>query len=159
MDAHELKTALKAYGHEVGLDLIGIAPAEPFFAEKDRLERRKAAGLGPNPYEHQEIDARVYPDRLLPGVQSIIAVGISYLMADEAPPPPQGGPQLKGWLSRYCRGQDYHHVLKGMLTRVAAWLEEQVPGARLLVHVDTGPPWTGPWLSGPVSASSASTPT
>jgi epoxyqueuosine reductase len=141
MDPNELTAALKAYGREVGLDLIGIAPAEPFLAEKDRLERRKAAGLGPNPYEHQEIDARVYPDKLLPGVRSIIAAGISYLMEDETPsPPPDGGPQLTGWLSRYCRGQDYHHVLKGMLTKVAGWLEEQVPGSTVLVHVDTGPP-------------------
>ncbi len=138
MDPQELKAALKAYAVEVGLDLIGVAPAEPFLAEKERLERRQAAGLGPNPFECQEIEPRVYPDRLLPGVRSIIAGGISYLMPGEEPP--QEGSAPRGWLSRYCRGQDYHHLLKAMLQKVARWLEEQVPGARTLVYVDTGPP-------------------
>lgn len=138
MDGNALKRALKAYAQSVGLDLIGVAPAHPFTVEQERLERRAAAGLGPNPFEHQEIAPRVTPDLLLPGVQSILAGGISYLMADE--PPHADAPALRGWLSRYCRGQDYHHLLRERLTLVARWLEEQVPGTRTLVHVDTGPP-------------------
>lgn len=132
----QLKTALKAFAREAGLDLIGVAPAEPFLTDKERLLRRKEEGRGPNPYEHQEIDPRVHPDLLLPGVRSIIAGGISYLMEDDASP--AEGP--RGWLSRYCRGQDYHHLLKARLERVAKWLQEQVPGATALVYVDTGPP-------------------
>ncbi|HWI61410.1 MAG TPA: tRNA epoxyqueuosine(34) reductase QueG [Symbiobacteriaceae bacterium] len=131
----DLKEALKAYAREAGLDLIGVAPAAPFTRDEERLRRRQEAGLGPNPYEYQEIEPRVYPDKLLPGVRSIIAGGISYLMEDE---PPREG--LTGWLSRYCRGLDYHQILKERLQRVAAWLEGQVPGARTLVYVDTGPP-------------------
>jgi epoxyqueuosine reductase len=137
----QIKEQMKAFAREAGLDLLGVAPAEPFLQEKERLERRRERGFGPNPYEYQEIEPRVYPDRLLPGVQSIIAGGISYLMEDEVPPPPsEDGPALRGWLSRYCRGLDYHQILKERLTRVAKWLEEQVPGARTLVYVDTGPP-------------------
>lgn len=132
-----LKAELVAYSAQVGLDLVGVAPAEPFLADKERLERRRAEGLGPNPYEYQEIAPRVYPDQLLPGVKSIIAGGISYLMdADEA----EGDSAPRGWLSKYCRGLDYHQILKERLTLVARWLEEQVPGARTLVYVDTGPP-------------------
>jgi len=135
-----LKTELLAYGHSIKLDLIGIAPAHPFLQEKERLNQRKAAGLGPNPFEHQEIEPRAHPEQLLPGVKSIIAAGISYhvdepdtgLEAETEPP--------RGWLSRYCRGQDYHHVLRGRLEQLADWLEARVPGARTMVHVDTGPP-------------------
>lgn len=155
---------MKEYARSIGLDLIGVASAEPFLEEKDRLERRQAEGRGPNPYEPQEIAPRVYPEQLLPGVQAIIAAGISYLQSEEedaarpnqrsstahpgaAHPsgaPSSGGadhsPALRGWLSRYCRGEDYHPLLKAKLTQVAAWLEAQAPGARTLVHVDTGPP-------------------
>lgn len=138
MDPHALKSALKAFGDQVGLDLVGIAPAEPFLLEKERLEARQEAGRGPNPYEHQVIDQRVYPDLLLPGVKSIIAAGISYLLPDE--PIPTDEAALRGWLSRYCRGADYHQLLRGMLTQVADWLQAEVPGARTLIHVDTGPP-------------------
>lgn len=135
MTNDERKRELIAFAGEAGLDLVGVAPAEPFTRDEERLRRRQAAGLGPNPYEYQEIEPRVYPELILPGARSIIAGGISYLMPDE---PPVAG--LRGWLSRYCRGQDYHQILKERLARVAAWLEEQVPGARTLVHVDTGLP-------------------
>jgi epoxyqueuosine reductase len=138
MDGTELKAALKAYGREVGLDLIGVAAAHPFRTDEERLRARKEKGFGPNPYEYQEIGPRVEPEQLLPGVQSIIAAGISYLVDEPEAATPGEGP--RGWLSRYCRGQDYHHVLKEALQKVATWLEEQVPGARTLVYVDTGPP-------------------
>ncbi len=132
-----LEAELKAYGRSVGLDLIGVAPADPFGTERERLQARAEKGWGPNPYEFQEIEPRVTPELLLPGARSIIAAGISYLMEDE---PLQDEQALRGWLSRYCRGLDYHQVLKAKLQQVAAWLEERVPGARTLVHVDTGPP-------------------
>ena len=157
---------MKAYARSIGLDLIGVASAEPFLEEKARLERRQAEGKGPNPYEPQEIAPRIYPEQLLPGVQAIVAAGISYLQPEDhdggtgpgkavkaeglSRLPPSGAssgageaaqrPALRGWLSRYCRGQDYHPLLKEKLSQVAAWLEAQVPGTRTLVHVDTGPP-------------------
>lgn len=136
MDLEQVKAELKAYAAQIGIDLVGVAPAAPFLPERERLERRKTAGHGPTPYEWQEIDDRVDPARLLPGVQSIIAGGISYLSEDD-PAPPEG---LRGWLSRYCRGQDYHHLLRDRLTSLAQWLEARVPGCRTLVYVDTGPP-------------------
>ncbi|HYF94232.1 MAG TPA: tRNA epoxyqueuosine(34) reductase QueG [Symbiobacteriaceae bacterium] len=135
MDGDELKRALKAHAIEIGLDLIGVARAEPFTADADRLRERQQAGLGPNPYEYQQIEPRVNPELLLPGARTLIAGGISYLMEDE---PLAAG--LTGWLSRYCRGLDYHGLLKARLGQVASWLEAAVPGARTLVHVDTGPP-------------------
>ncbi|MFZ5827001.1 MAG: tRNA epoxyqueuosine(34) reductase QueG [Bacillota bacterium] len=130
---------MKEYAHEIGLDLVGVAPADPFLQEKVRLEEREARGHGPNPYEHQVIAERVYPEQWLPGVQAIIAAGVNYYIPD-APPPPEGGPQLKGWLSRYCRGLDYHQILRERLLKLAAWLEERAPGHRHLAYVDTGPP-------------------
>lgn len=133
----QLKQRMLEYARQVGLDLVGVAPAHPFEAERERLAERAAAGRGPNPFEWQEIEPRVDPERLLPGVRSIIAAGISYFVADE-PGSPAGS--LRGWLSRYCRGQDYHHLLKERLDLLAAWLRAEVPGSRTLVYVDTGPP-------------------
>ena len=135
INADLLKQQMVAFAQAAGLDLVGVAPAEPFVRDEERLRRRQESGFGPNPYEYQQIEPRVNPDLLLPGVQSIIAGGISYLMEDE--PPAEG---LRGWISRYCRGQDYHQILKERLQQVATWLEEQVPGARTMVYVDTGPP-------------------
>jgi len=133
-DPIALKAALKAYAREVGLDVVGVASVAPFLAEKEHLEHRQAAGLGPNPFEYPEVSPRVYPDLLLPGARSIIAAGISYLVPES---PSAGGP-LRGWLSRYCRGLDYHTVLEDRLEQVAGWLEARVPDVHTLIHVDTG---------------------
>jgi epoxyqueuosine reductase len=138
IDLATIKEQMKAYGLTNGLDLIGVATAEPFRVDEERLIARKEKGFGPNPYEHQEIKPRVEPEQLLPGVQSIIAGGISYLVDPPETAAAAEGP--KGWLSRYCRGQDYHHLLKEALQKVATWLEETVPGTKTLVYVDTGPP-------------------
>jgi epoxyqueuosine reductase len=137
MELQELKERLKAFGHAAGLDLIGVATADPFRVDEERLHARTAKGFGPNPYEHQAIPPRVEPEQLLPGARSIIAAAISYKVADLEDRSLEGP---RGWFSRYCRGQDYHHLLKGALLQVATWLEAEVPGARTLVHVDTGPP-------------------
>ncbi|HLO02180.1 MAG TPA: tRNA epoxyqueuosine(34) reductase QueG [Symbiobacteriaceae bacterium] len=142
IDLAAIKEQLKAYAQSVGLDLIGVAGADPFRVDEERLVARKEKGFGPNPYEPQEIKPRVEPEQLLPGVQSIISAGISYLVESTDDNLTDGsvadGP--RGWLSRYCRGQDYHQVLKEALRQVAAWIEESVPGAKTLVYVDTGPP-------------------
>jgi len=42
---------MKAHAREIGIDLVGVAPADPFLRERDFLEERAARGHGPNPYE------------------------------------------------------------------------------------------------------------
>jgi epoxyqueuosine reductase len=127
---------LKAYARSIGLDLVGVAEATPFEAERHFLEAR-AATTGPNPYEHQEVADRVEPSRVLEGVRAIVAVGMSYAMPE---PPREDDPELAGWLSVYCRGLDYHQLLEARMGQVAAWLEAEVPGSRSFVHVDIGMP-------------------
>lgn len=129
--ATALKTALKAHGHALGLDLVGVCAAHPFARERERLLSRPV-----NPFEEPDADLRTDPERLLPGCRSIVAVAVSYLMPD--PPPGEG--DLHGWLSRYCRGEDYHTLIEERLQALATWLEAEVPGSRSYVHVDIGPP-------------------
>ncbi len=138
-DLERLKAEMKAHAREIGIDLVGVAPAEPFLRERELLEERAVRGHGPSPYEHPVIAERVYPEQWLPGVKAIIACGISYYHPD-APLPPNDQRALRGWLSRYCRGRDYHQILKARIEQLAAWLESRAPGHRHLAYVDTGPP-------------------
>lgn len=131
-----LSAELKAYARSIGLDLVGITTAQPFEPEREALVAREA-GPGLNPFEHPVVADRVEPERLLPGAQAIVAVGMSYAMPD---PPAEDAPELSGWLSVYCRGLDYHQLLEDRMGRVAAWLEARVPGSASYVHVDIGPP-------------------
>jgi epoxyqueuosine reductase len=131
-----LEAALKEQARLLGFDSVGIAGALPFVREQAYLESRSANGIEPNPFEWPDLHARIDPRDVLPGVESIVAVGMSYLMPDDDHAPST----FTGWFSRYCRGLDYHAVLDERMTQLARWLETQVPGARCVVHTDTGAP-------------------
>ncbi|MFP5502486.1 MAG: tRNA epoxyqueuosine(34) reductase QueG, partial [Candidatus Sericytochromatia bacterium] len=127
-----LKAALKAQAKALGLDLVGVCDAAPFEAERAYMTGRTVA---PNPFEWPDFEARIEPERLLPGVKSIVAVGMSYGMPDEAKP--EG---LHGWLSRYCRGEDYHQLIEARMASLASWLEAALPGVKTYAHIDVGAP-------------------
>ncbi|MGE5590311.1 MAG: tRNA epoxyqueuosine(34) reductase QueG [Bacillota bacterium] len=132
-----LEEDLKAEARRLGLDLVGIAPAEPFQGEEAVLRQRAELGYR-SPFEERDIALRVDPGRWLPGARSIVAVGLNYYLPDAGGATPSA---LRGWLSRYARGaEDYHHILRARLEALGRWLQQRVPGAALQVHVDTGPP-------------------
>lgn len=135
----ELKEELKAQARRLGLDLVGIARCTVNERDRQALEDREARGFRTT-FEERDIDLRVELDRLLPGCQSAVVVGIGYLPARPVPPPPAEPDGPRGRLSRYCRGQDYHIVLREKLRALARWLEERCPGARTYLFADTEPP-------------------
>jgi epoxyqueuosine reductase len=77
---------------------------------------------------------RLDPRELLPGAASVVCAIHNYASAAD-PRPPDGAPRI----ARYARGRDYHRVLRKKLARLAAWIEERVPGARTRLCVDTAP--------------------
>jgi epoxyqueuosine reductase len=131
-----IEAARKDQARHLGFDSVGIAHALPFVREQTYLESRSANGIEPNPFEWPDLHARIDPRDVLPDVQSIVAVGMSYLMPEDDHP----HSTLSGWFSRYCRGLDYHTMLDERMTQLARWLETQAPGARCVVHTDTGAP-------------------
>ncbi len=130
-----LREALKEYGRSIGLAAVGVCAAESFAVEAALLQERQALGYR-SEFEEPDIARRRDPQQWLPGAQSIIAVAIGYHQPESEPPP--DGP--RGWLSRYCRGRDYHWVLHRKLEKLMAWLDEHAPGGSHVPFVDTGPP-------------------
>ena len=130
----ELAAQLKEQARTLGFDPVGIANAggsERLALRTAALERWLAAG-------HQADMAwmadprRQQLERLLPGVRSLLAVGLSYHVAAE----PQPG-SLK--VARYGWGRDYHRVIDKRLRSLGRWLEEQVPEVRWRACVDSAP--------------------
>ncbi len=134
-----LTGALKQQAYAAGFNLVGIVPAVPgrrlqaylewvaadmhgvmgYLARPDRLERRR--------------DLQV----ILPRVQSIICVGLSYytqpLPAEAANDP------SRGRISNYAWRADYHDVMTPRLQELGAWLQRQTETAVAnRVYVDTG---------------------
>ncbi len=82
---------------------------------------------------------RLQPERAHPELKSAIVVALHY---DAAPTDDDAadGPTV-GIIARYARGRDYHRVIKGKLTALLHWLEDEIgqnlPAAR--ASVDTAP--------------------
>jgi epoxyqueuosine reductase len=130
---------LKRMGEEVGFDAIGATTADPFPELRPRLESYAKRGL--TGFEHEDIEDRINPQRWMPGAKSLISVAMAYLTAE--------GKQLArqhpkrtdyGVVTVYSYGQDYHHVMKERLAKLADKLSEHVgrPVAAKIA-VDTSP--------------------
>ncbi|MBN9387181.1 MAG: tRNA epoxyqueuosine(34) reductase QueG [Chloroflexi bacterium] len=114
MDNLELTSYIKEEARALGFDLVGIAPAGPFEETEARLlehiEQGRIAGLAWFTKERATFASD--PANLLPGVRSIISLGISYLQ-DSPDLADSGNP--RGRVARYAWGQDYHEVLKAKM--------------------------------------------
>jgi epoxyqueuosine reductase len=128
-----LENRLKDKARDLGFNLIGLTPATPsphldaylkwiaqghhgamgYLAREDRLARRRDLNL------------------ILPGVQSIVMVGLDYA-ALNIPPKILTDP-TRGRISNYAWGVDYHDLMTPRLQELAEWL-----GGAARVYVDTG---------------------
>jgi epoxyqueuosine reductase len=131
--------ALKSYAQSLGFNRIGVIPARP----SPHLEAYLAwiaAG------HHGNLGYLARPDRvarrldlnvILPGVQTLIIAAFDY----GTPPYPTEllNDPLRGRISSYAYGVDYHDLMTPRLTRLAEWVRAQTPDpVAYKVYVDTG---------------------
>ena len=132
------KARILEEAQRIGFDLVGVADASPFVEAEQVFKRRRDAGyLERWNYPDAVIEDNCRPARVLPGARSIICTATTYY-SDVGPHDPQA-PGLRGAVSNYAWGQDYHFVIRRWLARLAAFIEGEYPGTRCLSSVDTGP--------------------
>lgn len=124
----------------LGFNRLGVIPAGPahrldaylrwigegmqgemgYMARPDRVERRRDPGV------------------ILPGVRSVVVVGLDYYTAD--PPSHIANDPSRGRISNYAWGLDYHEVMTPRLEALAGWLRGRSGAAEVTsrVYVDTG---------------------
>ncbi len=126
---------IKELAKEAGLEVAAIAGPEPFDGLEphlhDRIERGHYQGF--DWFTPERASISVAPANLHPQVKSIVSIGLPYYqsMPEEA----QDG-QLRGRISRYAWGADYHVVLKRRMADLLARIEARAGRsveARLLV--------------------------
>lgn len=128
----EASGKIHQWARDLELDLCGITPAvqppgyhpllewmsKGYAADMDWMVRRK--------------DAYSHPNGVLPGTQSVIAVGLNYHNGNETTPGCR--------VSRYAWGQeDYHTLLKKKLKQLCRQLRDLMPDAVTRPVVDTAP--------------------
>ena len=129
-----LAAALKQEAQRLGFDPVGLAAVpggERLRLRNAALERWLEAG------HHAGMAWMADPRRravelLLPGVRSLLAVGLNYYV--EARP---AAGSLR--VARYGWGRDYHRVIEGRLRQLGRWLETRQPQARWRACVDSSP--------------------
>src|SRR5262245_42910116 len=126
---------VKALALALGFDLAGVAPAEPTPETaflREWLARGYAGEMG---YLARRVEERIDPRRLMPGVASIVMVGLVYDPGTR----PASAPG-RAAVARYAGGEDYHEVMSERLRALAAALEPLAgrPVASRF-YVDTGP--------------------
>ena len=130
----ELAVTLKQQARQLGFAAVGIASA----AGSERLHLRTAALERWLTAGHQADMAWMADPRrraveaLLPGVRSVVAVGLPYWVDAE-----RAAGSLK--VARYGWGRDYHRVIDGRLRALGRWLEVQLPGVGWRACVDSSP--------------------
>jgi epoxyqueuosine reductase len=132
--------ALKQQAADLGFDPVGIAavPGSPRIAlRSEALERWLSAG-------HQASmtwmadPRRRQLESLLPGVRSLLAVGLSYFVDQQRSPSSLA-------VARYGWGRDYHRLIHGRLRRLGRWLEQERPGVGWRACVDSAPLMDKAW--------------
>jgi epoxyqueuosine reductase len=132
-----MENSIKEFAKSLGFDLVGITDAEPFLQDEAiALERVRNGYMDGLPwYTEERVKKMNRPTELLPGARSVISVATSYHI-DESD---QTG-SLRGKVSRYAWGDDYHEVLKNKLRKFCSGLENIVGfPVKTRIFVDDGP--------------------
>ena len=136
--AERLRAAIAA----LGFDEVRFASAgEP---PPDRLTPWLKAGRQADmDWMERTAPRRLSPEAVLPGVKTVVLLGVSYWRDGGAPRP--GGPAL----ARYSMYSDYHDTLKPALERAGRLLEEHCGAAPkdYRYYVDTGPVLERGWAA------------
>lgn len=125
---------IKDFASSLGFDLCGVAHAYPV-PDADAFSDWLNQGFsGEMAYLQRRREDRLDPARLLPGVQSVVCVALSYR------PTPEDWPLVGAHpISCYAWGVDYHKVLWEKLENLASFLRTETPDASVRCYADTGP--------------------
>ena len=82
------------------------------------------------------VEKRCDPQKVLPGVRSVVALAMNYWQGEEERRP-DADTTSSGRIARYAWGADYHGVVEAKLRELDAFLA--AAGGRQKFYVDTGP--------------------
>ena len=132
-----MKAAIRQRALELGFDDCRFtSAAPPAGAErfKNWLAQKKHGGMA---YLERNAERRVDPQKVLPGVKSIIGLASSYHNPEFKI---QNSKLKTGLVARYARFNDYHNVLGERLKALTNFIDSVADReVRSLWYVDTGP--------------------
>ncbi|MGO8676008.1 MAG: tRNA epoxyqueuosine(34) reductase QueG [Limisphaerales bacterium] len=130
-----MREAIRRHALELGFDDCRFANAAPPHSASQFREWLALQRHGQMAYLERNALKREDPRRVLPGVQTVIALAASYAEEGQATPGAH-----RGLVARYARYADYHDILGRRLKDLAGFVDQLgSQGTRSLGYVDTGP--------------------
>ena len=134
-----LTSRIKEKADQLGFLRLGVARAETF-PRLNYLEQWLHEGNhGEMVWMERTKGKRQDPDQVLPGVRSILVVGLNYYIPN--PPALKESAQV----SRYAWGIDYHLIMEEKLRSLTRFIQSLLPGAKAKYYADTGPVMEKAW--------------
>ncbi len=138
IDFVQLAADIKAWGHALGFQQLGITDTDLSVAE-NHLHAWLAAGRhGEMRYMAAHGTRRSRPHELQPGTVRVISARLDYLPEATDADAVLADPTL-GFVSRYALGRDYHKVMRARLQKLATQIEAAVGPFRYRVFTDSAP--------------------
>jgi epoxyqueuosine reductase len=126
---------------QIGFDLIGFAKAEVLKKESGHLQQWLDKNYqGGMDYMEKNSAKRKDVNQILFNAKSVISLGLNYYTPDQ-----YSNDKIKGKVSRYAWGKDYHLIIWSMLDELEAELKRIDPEFESVSYVDTGPVMDKAW--------------
>ena len=138
-DYASLARRIKAWGHELGFQQVGITDADLSRAETRLTAWLRAGRQGEMDYMARHGSKRSRPAELVPGTLRILSARMDYLpesreLSWQVIADPQAA-----FVARYALGRDYHKLLRRRLQRLTDRIGVETGPFLHRVFVDSGP--------------------
>jgi epoxyqueuosine reductase len=132
---------IKEHAYRLGFHVVGISLVTAMRPEATQLDEwLQRDSHGNMSWMARTAAKRKNPAVLLPGIRSIVSVGMNYYTDSE----PDDRPD-HGRIARYARGEDYHRVLGFRLQALSQFIDQVVVDSHSRAYVDTGPVMEKAW--------------
>ena len=129
---------MKARAAELGFDLCGIAPVNPFRELGFFREWLDRGYAGEMQYLARSADRRADVRAVMPSARSVVCLGTVY--NTDRPYSTEVADRGAALIARYAWGDDYHDVIQRRMDALVAWLRERGGSdVEARAYVDTGP--------------------
>ncbi len=94
---------LSRLANELGIDVVGAAPAEPYDETERLIRERRARGLFADMrFTMAQPEVSCHPEALLPGARTVVSAALCYYAPGPGPAPGEGRLPRYAWSDRYA---------------------------------------------------------
>ena len=94
---------LERLAEEIGLDVVGAAPAAPYEETERHIRERRARGLFADmKFTMAQPEVSCHPEKLLPNARTVVSAALCYYTPGPPPEPGQGTLPRYAWRDHYA---------------------------------------------------------